>query len=346
MIRISRIYGRMMLSGLVIAALAATASASAPAPAALYREIARIPGPDGGWDLTSVDPVARRLYVARSQAIMAVDLSNGKVTPAVVPAQRGHAALAIPGTGEVISTNGADNTATIFDGRSGKVRAAVPVGKKPDAVAYDTATRTLWVMNADGGDISVIDPRSARVVATVPVAGALELGAADGDGRLFVNVEDRNEVAVIDTLTRRLVTRFPLAGCEGPTGIAYDPAEKLLISACSNGRAIVSTRDGRQVASLAIGPGPDGALFDRRRHVALIPSGGDGTLAVIDLRGHPRVVATIPTAKGARTAALDEVTGRIYLSAADYLPAIGKERPKMVPGSYHLIVLEQAAHQR
>ena len=97
---------------------------------------------------------------------------------------------------------------------------------------------------------------------------------------------------------------------------------------------------------MAIGPGPDGALFDRRRHVALIPSGGDGTLAVIELRGRPSIVSIIPTARGARTAALDEETGRIYLSAAEYLPAVGKERPKMVPGSYHLIVLEPAAHQR
>jgi YVTN family beta-propeller protein len=336
----SRVCRVLFLSGM------ASASLAAPAPEPSYRQVAQIPGPDGGWDLTSVDPVARRLYVARSGAIMAVDLTSGAVTPAVVPAQRGHAALAIPGTSEVISTNGSADSATIFDGRTGKVRAVVPVGKKPDAVAYDPATRTLWVMNSDSGDISVVDPRSAKVLATVAVGGSLELGEADGEGRLFVNVEDHNDVAVLDTRARRLVSRFPLAGCDGPTGIAYDPDKKLLVSACANGRAIVSTRDGRQVANLVIGPRPDGALFDRRRHVALIPSGGDGTLAVIDLRGKPKVVATIPTAKGARTAALDEATGRVYLSAAGYLPAVGKERPTMVPGSYRVLVLEPIARRR
>ena len=336
----SRFYGVLMLGGI------ASASLGASVPAPLYHQLTPIAGPDGGWDLTSVNSSARRLYVARSEGIMAVDLATGAVTPAVVPAQRGHAALAIPGTDEVISTNGSANTATIFNGRTGKIRAIVTVGRKPDAVAYDSSTRTLWVMNPDSSDISVVDPRSARVIATVAVGGSLELGVADGEGRLFVNVEDLNEVAVLDTRTRRVITRFPLVGCDGPTGIAYDPDEKLLASACANGRAIVSTREGRQVASLVIGPGADGALFDRRRHVAQIPSGGDGTLTVIDLRRQPRVVSTIPTAKGARTAALDEITGRIYLSAANYLPAVGKERPKMVPGSYRLLVLEPVARHR
>lgn len=337
---VNRIVQRLLVTFVFIGSL------TAAAPPQQYREVAQIRGPDGGWDLTSVDPVARRLYVARSDAIMAVDIPSGVVTPMLLPAQRGHAALAIPETSDVISTNGSANTATIFNGRTGAILSVIPVGKKPDAVAYDPATRTLWVMNADSGDISVVDPRTARVLTTVAVGGSLELGTADGDGKLFVNVEDHNDVAVLDTRTRRLVRRFPLAGCDGPTGIAYDPDKKLVISACANGRAIVSTRSGREVANLAIGPGADGALFDRRRHVALIPSGGDGTLAVIDMRGPPRVAATVPTARGARTAALDETTGRIYLSAAEYSPAVGGGRPKMVPGTYHIIVLEPAATRR
>jgi YVTN family beta-propeller protein len=220
------------------------------------------------------------------------------------------------------------------------VRATIATGKKPDAVAYDALTRTAWVMNADSGDVTVVDVASAKVVATVAVGGSLELGVADGEGRLFVNVEDKNDVAVLDTRKHKLVARFPLAGCDGPTGIAYAPEAKLLISACANGVAVVSARDGRKVGEVAIGPRPDGALYDARRRVALIPSGGDGSLSVIRLGPKPVVVQRLATAKGARTAALDASTGRIYLSAADYLPAVGTERPKMVPGSYRVIEVD------
>jgi YVTN family beta-propeller protein len=329
----------MMKAVIFAAALALAAPASA---ASTYSVIASIPGPDGGWDLLSVDPVHHRAYIARSEAVMAVDLTSNIVTGALLPAQRGHAALAIPGTDEAIVTNGNSDNAQIFDGRSGKVRATIAVGKKPDAAAYDPLTRHLFVLNADSGDISVIDPKSASVVATIAVGGSLELGVADGRGLLFVNVEDKNDVAVIDTRTNKLVRRFALAGCDGPTGIAYAPEAKRLVSACANGRAIVSEPSGKLLASLAIGEGPDGAEYDARRHVALVPSGRTGTLAVIDVRGTPRVVQTLATVKGARTIAIDASTGRAYLPSAQYLPAVGKDRPKMVPGTFRLLVVGPA----
>ncbi len=325
-------------AALLLAWTSGALGAAPPAPG--YHVVRTIPGPDGGWDLLSVDPSAHRLYVARSDGVMAVDLRTGAVASGLVPTQRGHAAFVIPGSQDVISTDGNANRATIFDGLTGKVRATFATGKKPDAVAFDPATGMLWVMAPDDGAIDVVDPRTARLVATVPVGGSLELGIADGKGRLFVNVEDRNDVAVIDTRARKLVSRFPLKGCDGPTGIAYSAARRELVSACANGVAIVSRTDGRLVASLPVGPHPDGAAFDARRGVALIPSGGDGTLTVIALAPTPHVVQRIATAKSARTIALDPTTGRLYLPAADFPPQVGKDRPKMLPGSFRILVVD------
>lgn len=270
---------------------------------------------------------------------MAVDLKSGRITPDLVPSQHGHDAMAIPGTTRVISTNGDANTAVVFEGATGRVVATLPVGKKPDAIAYDPATRTAWVMNANSGDASVVDVATSKVVATVDIGGSLELGVADGAGRLYVNVEDKNEVAVLDTRARRVLTRFPLKGCDGPTGIAYAPDARLIVSACANGVAVVSAPDGRAVASLTIGARPDGAAYDVKRRVVLIPSGGDGTLAVIRLTPTPTVVARIPTAKGARTIALDPTTGRVYLPSARFAPPVGTARPAALPGSFEVLVV-------
>jgi YVTN family beta-propeller protein len=304
-----------------------------------YSIVDRIPGPDGGWDLLSVDPVARRLYVARSNGVMAIDLQTDKVSPDIVPSTRGHDALSIPGTTTVVSTNGGTNTATLFNSVTGEVLANLSVGTKPDAVAWDPATKTAWVMTPGSGDISVVDPKSAKVVATIAVGGSLELGAADGKGRLYVNVEDKNEVAVLDTRARKVIARFPLKGCDGPTGIVYAADVGQILSACANGVAIVSAPDGRQLASLKVGPGPDGAVYDAGRHLAFIPSGGDGTLSVIRLGAKPAVIGAVATTKGARTVALDAATGRLYLPSATYLPAVGGARPQMVPGSFQVLVV-------
>ena len=314
--------------------------AAAPAAAQSYHVAGQLRAGDGGWDLASVDPVAQRLYVARPDGVTAIDLRTGKGMDRIVPAQRAHAALAIPGTHDVLATNGESNTATLFDGITGKVRATIPTGTKPDAAAYDPRTRTVWVMNPGSGDMTVIDPASAKVVATVPVGGSLELAVADGRGRLYANVEDRNEIVVIDTVRRKLLSRFKLQGCEGPTGIAYDPASREILSACSdNAVAIVSAPDGRQIAALPIGKGADGAAYDERRGVALVPAGHDGNVTLIRTGAKPQVIGHVATAVTARTIALDPSTGRAYQPSATLAPAVGKDRPKAVPGSFRVIVV-------
>ena len=158
----------------------AASFATAPAAAAQphYHVVAQLPAGDGGWDILSVDPIDQRLYVGRPDGVTAIDLKTGKATDRIVPGQRVHAALAIPGTHEVIATNGESNTATLFDGRTGRIRATIPTGKKPDAAAYDPATRTLWVMDPGSGEATVIDPATAKVLATVPIGGSLEFATS------------------------------------------------------------------------------------------------------------------------------------------------------------------------
>jgi YVTN family beta-propeller protein len=322
----------------VLAAAFLPTAAAAAQPQ--YRVVAQLPAGDGGWDILSVDAADQRLYIGRTDGVTAIDLKTGNATDRIVPGQRVHAALAIPGTHEVISTNGESNTATLFDGRTGRVRATIATGKKPDAAAYDPATRTLWVMDPGSGEATVIDPATAKVLATVPIGGSLEFAAVDGKGRLYVNVEDKNDVAVVDTRARKLLSRFPLQGCDGPTGLAYDPATRELVSACANGVAVVSALDGRQVARLTIGKGADGAAFDPKRHLVLIPAGRDGNLSVIRLQPAPAVVEQIATAVSARTIALDPATGRAYLPSAKLVPPVGNERPKPVPGTFRVIVVD------
>ena len=314
--------------------------AATPAAAQAYRVAGQLPAGDGGWDLLSVDPVAQRLYVARPDGVTAIDLRGGKATDRIVTVQRGHAALAVPGTDEVLATSGESNTAVLFDGLTGKIRATIPTGTRPDAAAYDPATRTVWVMNPGDGSATVIDPASAKVLATVQIGGSLELGVADGKGRMYVNVEDRNQVAVIDTRARKLLSRFPLPGCDGPTGIAYDAAAREIVSACGDSAtAVVSAPDGRQVAKLPIGKGADGAAYDARRGIALVPAGRDGNVTLIRLGKTPTVIGQVATAVSARTIAIDPSTGRAYLPSAKFGAAVAGERPKPLPGSFRVIVL-------
>ena len=267
----------MAMWKVLLAAGAIAGAASAQSSQSHYAVAADIAAPDGRWDLLSVDPASHRLYVAQSDGVLAIDLATNTATANLVPSNRGHDAMAVPGSGLVIASNGGANTVTLFDGATGKIAATLPVGTRPDAIAWDPATRTAWVMTPGSGDISVVDPFKAKVLGSIAVGGSLELGAADGRGRMYVNVEDRNEVAVLDTRNRRVISRFPLAGCDGPTGIVFAQAANEIVSACANGVAIVSAPDGHLVATLPVGKGPDGAAYDVRRRLAFVPSGARGS---------------------------------------------------------------------
>lgn len=329
-----------------ILALGALALAAAPAGAAAptYRIVDRIPAPDGGWDYLRVDAPRDRLLMPRGTSVMAVDLATRQVTTGLVPGGRQHLALPLPGDKEMLVTNGADDTAIFADLATGAVIAKVAVAKGPDAAAVEPRSGLVAVMGHVGGAVTLVDPKTHKAVGEVQVGGALEEGAADGSGRVFVNIEDKNQIAVIDVAARKVVARWALPGCDGPTGLAYDADDGLLIAACDGATDLVRAKDGKVVATLPTGKGADGAAYDGRRRLAFVSAGRDGMLAVIGFAGgKPQIVQMLETQRGARTLAVDERTGRVYLPVARFQPAAAAgARPVAVPGSFEILVAAPA----
>lgn len=331
-------------SRLFAAAAAAVALAgvchAAPAPAP-YRVEARLPLPDGGWDLATFDPGTGRVYIAGKDAVAAIDTRTGQVTGKFVPANGGHAVVPLKNGAEILVTDGRSNTAEIYDAQTGALLASAPTGEKPDAAIFDPASGLAVVMNGHSGDLTLIDPGSRAAVGKIAIGGGLELGAGDGRGLLFVNVEDRNELAVVDLRARKVLKRIPL-GCDGPTGLAYLPQSGRVLSTCVDG--VVAVTDpiaGKVVAKLPIGQGPDSVLYDPKRHLAFVPAGKSGELDIFaDTPSGVRPMGKIATQVGARTGAIDPATGRIYLPAAEFTPAAtAGGKPQMKPGSVVALVI-------
>ncbi|MDB5429581.1 MAG: gluconolactonase [Caulobacter sp.] len=332
---------------LVAAALCAVPAAGAPAKPSVPKPpavtiAARIAGPDGGWDYVSADPARHRIYVARTDGVMAIDTTTGQVIDHLTAGARTHGVVVIPGSDLLLVTNGADSTAHLVNAADGALVATIPTGKGPDAAAYEPQTRLVWVMDHAAGDITLIDPVKREAVGTIPVGGILEFAVSDGKGRLYVNAEDKNDIAVIDTKTRKLIGRYSLKGCEGPTGLVLT-AKGLLIASCDDAAVVLRASDGKPVTTLKIGGGPDAAIYDAARQRVYIPSGEDGRLWIIDVKGAtPRLLGSVATQVGARTGMVDPATGDVYLPAAQYNPPTeAGKRPTMVPGSF--VVLKMKA---
>lgn len=310
--------------------------AASPAP----QVVQRIPLHDGGWDILTVDPETHRVFVSRSDGVDAIDTRTGTVTSDLIKGTRFHGVTVVPRTELALATEAA-GMAIVFNRNTGKVAAEVKTDPDADATIYDPGTRSVWVMNGDSGTISIVDPVAGKAVGKINIGSGIEFPAIDGRGHLFVNVTDKGELAEVDIPTRKVVRSVPLSGCQHPTGLAYvNPG--VLISACANGVAkLVRASDMTSVGDIPIGPRPDGAFADPVRHRAYVPSGGDGTLAVIDTSGPlPRKIATVQTEVGARTGTVDPSTGTVYLMGARFGPApAGGGRPPILPGSVELLVV-------
>ena len=193
--------------------------------------------------------------------------------------------------------------------------------------------------------ISIVDLARYTEVGRIGLKEGLEVPVLVTPGLLAVNNEDANEIEFANLLTKKAAGVIKLTGCEGPTGLAIDPTAKLSLSSCGNGKAaLVDLRTRKLVRLLPIGQGPDTVLFDPKRHRFLIPCGRSGTMSVFGVDKHGMVgeLPTVTTETSARTGAIDEATGRVYLPSARYKPAEAGKRPEMIPGSAHLLVFSPA----
>ena len=309
----------------------------------IYRLIQRIKVPDGGFDYATFDQAADRVYMPRGSFTTVIDPKTGAVSQ-FANGESNHIALPIPGTNLLVLTQGGKGIIRILDKTSDKVLADLPAGKNPNSAAYDPVTKLAFVMNKESGNTTVVDPVARKVVDTIAISpNVLEFPVADGNGRIFDNVETTAEIAVIDAKSHKVTTTYKMPGCERPSGLAYAPEPKLLISSCRNGMAkIVQADSGKEVASIPIGAGPDAAIYDQRRQLAFIPCGGDGVLDIISLidPAHPALVQKVETQAGSRTGTLDPDTGRVYLMASKPDPSAGGGRgaPRLA-GSWEVLVV-------
>jgi DNA-binding beta-propeller fold protein YncE len=337
-----------LLAGVALACVALSGcETSATAPGAQNGQtrslhvVASYPAPDGGWDLSAIDAARRRLYLSRSNGVTVLDLATGTVTPLLVAGTRTHIALPVNDGADILVTNGGSGGVFIADAMSGAIRfPTIATGAKPDAAFLEPTTGLAWVMDNGGAGIALIDTRAGRVAGHIDVAGAIEAPVSDGRGVVYVTLEDRGEIVAIDARTRAITAHYPLADCTEPGGLAYDAADRRLIAECANGKAkIISAADGHVLASLPIGPRPDGLILDPTRNLVFAPTGGDAMMSVIDPT-RMAIVSVIPTRAGARNGAIDPNTGDIYLASGAFTPPVPPAtRPTLVPGSVQILKL-------
>jgi DNA-binding beta-propeller fold protein YncE len=339
-----------LICAIVLAAMAAAAFSARPLAAAdgdyhLLKKVAL--GGEGFWDYLNCDSEGRRVYISRGTHVMVVDADTYAVVGDIPGTDGVHGIAVAPELGRGFTSDGRSNAVTIFDLKTLKVLGTAPTGEGPDAIVYDPTSKRVFTLNGRAGTATAIDAASGKPAGTVTLGGRPEFAAADGQGHIYNNLEDKNEIVQIDARKLTVTARWPLAPCDSPSGLAMDREHRRLFAGCHNKMmAVVDADSGKVLATPAIGQGVDANGFDPGTQFAF-SSNGDGTLTIVheDSPEKFTVVANVPTQRGARTMALDLKTQHVFLVTAEFGPAPAptpdhpRPRPQMVPGSFTLLVV-------
>ncbi|CCH03507.1 hypothetical protein FAES_pFAES01013 (plasmid) [Fibrella aestuarina BUZ 2] len=286
-----------------------------------------------------------RLYLSHGTQVEVLNLRTHQKIGVVKPTPGVHGIAVVPSANVGYTTNGRTHSATLFDLKTLQPSREIPTGLKPDAIRYDAFSGRVFIFNNEGNSATVLEAATGKVVGTVELGGAPEAAVSDDNGLLFVNLEDKNEVVVFDANTLAVKHRWPLGTGQEPTGLAFDQARHRLFSTCHNQQMIVlDSQSGKVLATVPIGSGVDGAVFDTATGSA-ISSNGEGSLTVVreTKPGQFEAIQTLPTQRGARTITIDPVSHHIFVITADYgtAPAPTAEnprpRPSVLPDTFVLL---------
>jgi DNA-binding beta-propeller fold protein YncE len=308
----------MKRANMVLAALLGLATLGVSSTG--YHVVRKISLPGaGGWDYLTVDEAARRLYVSHATQVVVLDADSLEIVGKIPDLSGAHGIAVAPEFGRGFITAGQMDAVIVFDLKTLARIGEVKVGKKPDAIVYDPATKLVFAMNGDSDSSTVIRAEDNSVAGTIALGGGPEFTVADGKGNVFVNLEDNSELLRIDAKSLAVKDRWHVAPCKAPSSLAFDADNRRLFLGCrSKVMAVLDADNGKVIATYPIGDKVDASAFDPAAKV-VFHSTGDGNVFAFhqDSPDQYTPLEVIPTMQGSKTMTLDRKTQRLFVPARE-----------------------------
>lgn len=227
---------RLLGAALLMCAMAAAQEAPIPTASELPGRPFAIQhkwiiGGVGDWDYLTLDAAARQLFIAHGPTVQVVDVESGTVAGTVRGLHDAHQVVLDSSGGYGYVTDGPGDDVKVFDRGTFEIVASMSTGPQPRSLVLDPSSGLLLAICAGpsqtgpAGDempgrtsagrgqarralqrpphgslstISVIDPQARKTLANLVFAGKLGFAEADGNGRVYVAVQDSNRVERLD----------------------------------------------------------------------------------------------------------------------------------------------------
>lgn len=275
----------------------------------------------GGFDHAAVHEVSSRLYVAHTanDEVDVIDSASDRFLRSIRGLKGVAGVLVSDARGLLFTANRGENTVSIFAVEREEEVVRVPVGIRPNGLAFDPVRGRLLVANVgdplvrDSWTVSMIDLGHKSVAETAVLPGRPRWAVYDDrTAAFYLNIADPPLIVKIDAQSPSTVREQYEIPATGPHGLDLDPQGRQLFCACDGGKLVVVHLDSdeiRLVGELS-GP-PDVVFFNPGQSHLYVAVGSPGVIDVFDAK-RMELLDSVPTEKGAHTLAIDPRKHKVY----------------------------------
>jgi serine/threonine-protein kinase len=277
---------------------------------ALSNGYAKTAGDDAAPDRAAAPPAG----VGRGRRVIAT--SGARAALAIVTA-----AAAVVAAAVVVSVHGGGpsrhtqgSTADSAVESIPHIAATIPVGDRPEAVAVDSGSNTVYTANYQSGTVSVIDSVKRVVVSTVRVGGGPVDIAVDPAHSIACVTNNRDDtVSIIDTAKNSVHSTIKVG--TNPWGVGIDvPARRAYVANMWDYTvSVINLETFKTDATVNVGKNPYGVAVDSAGHAVYVANSSDNTVSIIDT-DNLTATSTIPVAPDPRGIAIDASSRTAYIT--------------------------------
>jgi DNA-binding beta-propeller fold protein YncE len=276
----------------------------------------------GGFDHAAIHRASGRLYVAHTanDALDVIDCLRDCYLHSIQKLPGVAGALVTDEKNLVFSSNRGENTVGIFAVGHEADLVKVPVGTRPNGLAYDSRNRLLLAANVgDRGvagslTLSMVDVEERRMIASIPVRGRTRWTVFDAQAETFyVNIAEPAQILVVDSNEPSRIARTFTIPVAGPHGLDIDAEHRRLFCACDAKKLVTLDADsGKIMEQVELSGSPDVVFFNRGLKRLYVAIGVPGVIDVFDTEEMMIPLETIPTEVSAHTIGFDPERNKVY----------------------------------
>jgi YVTN family beta-propeller protein len=233
----------------------------------------------------------------------------------------------LPENGTVSIINGATiSGSTISSSTNGLEPEEIVVGSRPNDVAVNPNTNTIYVAESDSNTVSIINGTTNSVMGSIAMKGASPTSIAVNPttNTIYVANTLSNTVSVINGTTINGTTTNSVMGSiavgSRPTSIAVNPNTNMIYVAntLSNTLSVINSTTNSIVGSIAVGSPPTSIAVNPNTNTIYVASYDSSTVSVIDGTTNSVMGSPIAMEDASPTSiAVNPNTNTIYVASYD-----------------------------